>query len=94
MKRLFTILLVAFSTAQFAQDYKLFNSKSKKLFSTYPEKSNTYSLSFDMVTSVSSDSIYYNFFKIEDLNFVSEDCDFWIGPECFKQNVPYGQELK
>lgn len=88
MKRLITILLIFCSTVILAQDFKLFNSESKKLFSTYPQKSNTYSLSFDMVTSVGSDSIYYNFFKIEDINFVSEDCDFWIGPDCFKQNIP------
>lgn len=88
MKRFFTILLVCCSTIIFAQDYKLFNSTSKKLFSTYPEMSDTYSLSFDLATAVGSDSVYYNFFKIEDLNFTSYDCDFWVGPECYKQNIP------
>lgn len=88
MKRIITILLITCSTVIFAQDYKLFNSISKKLFSTYPEKSSTYSLSFDMSTSVGTDSVYYNFFKIEDLNFYSYNCDFWVGPECYKQNIP------
>jgi len=88
MKRLFIILLVCYSTALFAQDFKLFNSESKKLFSTFPELSTTYSLSFDSITSAGSDSIYYNFFKIEEMNFVSYDCDFWVGPDCYKQNVP------
>lgn len=88
MKRLFVILLVCYSTAILAQDFKLFNSESKKLFSTFPEMSTTYSLSFDTVTSAGSDSVYYNFFKIEDINFVSYNCDFWTGPDCYKQNVP------
>lgn len=89
MKQLFIILiLVCYSTAILAQDFKLFDSNSKKLFSTFPENSTTYSLSFDTVNSAGSDSVYYNFFKIEDLNFVSIDCAFWGGPNCYKQNVP------
>jgi hypothetical protein len=88
MKRLITLVLICCSTAAIAQDYKLFDSKSQKLFTTLPEESGTYSLSFDSVSSFVSDSIYYNFYRIGGLNFVSNDCDFWGGPNCFKQNIP------
>ena len=89
MKQLFTILLlITFSTILFAQNYKLFNSTAKKLFSTYPEQTNTYSMSFDSVATAGSDSVYYNFYRIDSLNFISYDCDFWVGPECYKQNIP------
>ncbi len=89
MKRLITFFLIFCSTAVFAQDYKLFDSKSKKLFTTFPEETSTYSLSFDSAaSSLGSDSVYYSFSKIGGLNFVSYDCDFWVGPNCFKQDIP------
>ncbi|MBG0782532.1 MAG: T9SS type A sorting domain-containing protein [Bacteroidales bacterium] len=87
MKRLITLVLICCSTAIIAQDYKLFDSKSQKLFTTFPEKSSTYSLSFDSVVSFGSDSIYYNFYRIGEMNFVSYDCDFWGDPNCYKQNI-------
>ena len=88
MKKLTTILLIVIVSGVTAQNYKLFNSASKKLFATYPEITNTYSMSFDSAKLVGNDSVYYNFFRIDSLNFISYDCGFWIGPECYKQNIP------
>jgi hypothetical protein len=48
----------------------------------------TFSLSFDSVIGNNNDSTYYNFFRIDTLNFESPECDFWVGPECYKQNIP------
>ncbi len=88
MKRLFILLLICYSTVVFAQDFKFIWFEIQKAFSTFPEKSATYSLSFDRAIASGSDSIYYNFFKIKNQNFISYDCNFWVGPECYKQNFP------
>lgn len=88
MKNFILFLFLFISSFCFTQNYKLFNSTTKKLFATYPEKLSTYSLSFDSVKAIGTDSVYFNFFRIDSLNFISYDCDFWIGPECYKQNIP------
>ncbi|MCD4731675.1 MAG: T9SS type A sorting domain-containing protein [Bacteroidales bacterium] len=88
MKNFILFLFLFISSICLTQNYKLLNSTSKKIYSNYPENVDTYSLSFDSVNKIGNDSIYYNFFKIEDWNFVSYDCDFWIGPDCYKQSIP------
>jgi len=89
MKNLLLALLLFTSLNAFSQNYKPFNASSKKLFAAYPEMNTTYSMAFDSVLSVGNDSVYYNFFGLPwELNFVSYDCEFWPGPECFRQNIP------
>ncbi|NOX47075.1 MAG: T9SS type A sorting domain-containing protein [Chlorobi bacterium] len=88
MKKTALFLLLFTTSISYSQDYKLFNSNSKKLFATHPDMLSTYSLSFDSANGNNNDSTYYNFFRIDTLNFESPECDFWIGPECYKQNIP------
>ncbi|MEZ5195306.1 MAG: hypothetical protein R2764_02550 [Bacteroidales bacterium] len=78
MKQILTLLLLAINLAIFAQNFKPFNSTTKKLFSTYPEQHNTYSMSFDSAAVLEGDSVYYNFYRIDSLNFISYDCDFGL----------------
>ena len=89
MKNLLLVLLIFTSSLAFTQNYKAFNSSTKKLFADFPAKQNTYSISFDSVQSVGNDSVYFNFFRLPwEFNFTSYDCGFWGGPECYKQNMP------
>lgn len=87
MSRILTILFLLSFTASFGQNYKLFNAESEKVFTTYPVPSTTFSIAFDSVKSSGNDSVYYNFFRIND-TLVSSGCPWWGGPECYKQNVP------
>jgi hypothetical protein len=89
MKKTLTILLIFISSLSFGQNYKLFNSSSKKLFTDYPNPVNAYSIAFDTVTHSGTDSTYYNFFGLDNVNmFTSDTCYFWGPPTCYKQTVP------
>ncbi len=89
MKKLFLFLLIVTSSPAYTQNYMPFNSSSQKLFASMPDMQSTYSMSFDSVLAVGGDSVYYNFFKLPwEPNFVSYDCPFWGGPECWRQNKP------
>ncbi|NVO01993.1 MAG: T9SS type A sorting domain-containing protein [Bacteroidetes bacterium] len=89
MKRTLTILLILISGLSMAQNYKLFNANSKKLFSDYPSPVNSYSISFDTAYQTGLDSVYFNYFKVCDTIFPSDSCVFWgSGMYCHQQNVP------
>ena len=87
MKRTLTILLILVSGLSMAQNYKLFNANSKKLFTDYPSPLNTYSVSFDTAYQTGVDSVYFNYFKVCNTLFASDTCYFW-GWGCFQQNIP------
>ena len=88
MKKLLLFLFSLLFFSLGAQNYRLFDTETKKAFVSSSTPYWCYSLSFDSVTTENSDSVYYNFFTIRNLNFVSENCNFWLGDSCFKQNVP------
>ncbi len=89
MKKLLLALLLITTSTAFTQNYKPFNASSQKLFTSMPDMQSAYSMSFDSVLSVGNDSVYYNFFGLpSEPNFVSYDCPFWGGPECWMQNEP------
>ena len=97
MKRFFLFAAIFGTLTVAAQNFRLFNSAASKVFSTVPEITNCYSLSFDSVLFMNGDSVYYNFFKLSsEPNFFSNNCPFWGGPECFKQNIPvwFGQKVE
>jgi hypothetical protein len=88
MKTSCTLVLLIFTMISHGQNFNLFSSSDKKLFSTYPTPHFTYSLAFDTVLFSSGDSVYYNFSGVDNAQFLSDSCLFWGGPACFKQNVP------
>jgi hypothetical protein len=88
MKKYSLLLLLLIPSQIFSQDYKLFTATSKKLFTDYPVPNNTYSLSIESAMQIGTDSVYINFFALEEDGFESDSCDFWGGPECNKQKAP------
>lgn len=72
----------------FSQNYKMFNSSSKKLFTDYPIQLSTYSISFDTVEQNGLDSVYFNYYRLNDSWFTSDSCNFWGAPVCRKQTYP------
>jgi hypothetical protein len=60
MKKTFLFLLLFLVFQSFGQDYKLFTSTSKKLFTDYPIPKNTYSLSIESARQSGTDSVYFN----------------------------------
>ncbi len=89
MKKLLSIVFFLFAISLFGQNYTLFNSSSKKLFTNDSVSSMTYSISFNTSELNGTDSVYFNFYKLNyDLYFVSDSCDFWGSLECIKQNAP------
>lgn len=88
MKKLYWLILLLIPLQIFGQDYKLFTSTSKKLFTDYPEPFNTYSISFESTKVINGDSIFYNYFNLGYNYYVSDTCEFWGGPHCDQQNVP------
>ncbi len=88
MKKIFLFCLVLISGLVSGQGYKLFNAHFKKLFTEYPVNQRGYSLSFDTVLPDAADSIYCNYFNVNDAGFISDTCMFWTGPMCRKQNMP------
>ncbi|HOY30292.1 MAG TPA: T9SS type A sorting domain-containing protein [Bacteroidales bacterium] len=87
MKKAFAIFLVFISCMSFSQNYKLFTPSSKKLFIDFPAPIRTYSMSFDMVDVVNSDTVYYNFMLLNDIPFGGDSCHF-ISYFCHQQKTP------
>lgn len=85
MKTALTFALLFITIASFSQDYKLFNATSKKVYTNYPVPDTTFSIAFDSVRMVGTDSVYYNFKQTGNI-IPSEICHFWGGPECTKQD--------
>lgn len=85
MKKLLSIFVIFLSIQGFAQDYKLFPELSEKLFCTPMTADTCYDLSFDSIIVDNNGTIYYNYFEIGD-EIISNDCDFWGGPNCLEQN--------
>ncbi len=71
-----------------AQNYSLFNSASKKVFTEFPAADSTYSIAFDTVLAIGSDSVYQPYYGVEDYVITSENCEFWGPPECKPQTKP------
>ncbi len=82
MKKILLFVLVVCSSVCMGQNYRLFNSSSKKLFSEYPINQNGYSISFDSVRFNGNDSVYYNFGKLNSSTINGDTCHFWVGPQC------------
>lgn len=95
MKKTLIIVFAISSLWATAQDYALFNSNSRKVFTGFPNADSTFSLAFDSVRSMGSDSVYYPYYGVEDYYFSSENCQFWGGPECRPQTKPIwiGQKI-
>lgn len=90
MKQFLTITLIFLTILTNAQDYKLFNATSKKLFSRDSSVDTTFSIEFDSVKIAGTDSIYYNHTGVID-NYIQPDvCTFWGGPFCLPQTRPSG----
>ncbi len=102
MKEALIILFAISSLWTTAQNYPLFNSTSKKVFTEFPDADSTYSLAFDTVVAIGSDSVYYPYFGVENYYITSENCQFWGPPDCRPQIKPiwigqkiiYGNENK
>ena len=60
-----------------AQNYQLFDVNIKKLFTTFPNPSQTYSIAFDSVAGDEDSLVFYNFFTIETQMTASDSCFFW-----------------
>jgi hypothetical protein len=89
MKNLLALSLVLLSLFSAAQDYKLFHSGSKKLYTSYPIAGLTSGIAFDSVTLMGNDSVYFNYTAISnEIIMESDTCEFWGGPECFQQDKP------
>jgi hypothetical protein len=88
MRKTISILLIITTSFSFGQNYKLFNSSTKKLFTDYPVPKNTYSLAFDTVISSGNDTVYYNFFLADfNNNIFNSPCNTSFYP-CVPQNIP------
>lgn len=95
MKKFLILVFAISSLWTTAQNYSLFNSASKKVFTEFPEADSTYSLSFDSVRTARIDSVYYPYYGVEDYYFTSENCEFWGPPDCRPQIKPIwiGQKI-
>lgn len=87
MKKSFFFILILISCCVQAQTYKLFHASSGKLFTEYPQPIKGYSIKFQSAVLVGSDSVYYNYFNLDNTYYVSSICAFWV-PMDFKQNQP------
>lgn len=92
--KLFTLFLLALTISASAQNYKLFNAGSKKVFTEYPVTDSSYSIAFDSAAVSGSDSIYFPYTGIEDQFMDAGNCMFWGGPMCRQQNKPTWPGLK
>ncbi len=89
MKRCFICFFILLNSALIGQNYKLFNSNSKKIFVDSTSFSRAYNISFDSVFANGTDSIYQNFKLIDYTNpITSSTCTFWGSQDCFPQNTP------
>lgn len=87
MKLLLAISLLIFSFFAVGQQYKLFNASTHKTFTNYPLPDSTMSIAFDSVNLTGADSVYYNFTQ-PGIMITSNNCQFWGGPQCIKQDFP------
>jgi len=85
MKQILTITLLLLSILCFGQDYKLFNASSQKVYTNFPVPDSTFSIAFDSAALVGTDSVYYNFTQ-PGMIITSQNCQFWGGPQCTKQD--------
>ncbi len=92
--KLFTLFLLALTLSASAQNYKLFNAGTKKVFTEYPVTDSSYSIAFDSAAVSGSDSIYFPYTGIEDQFMEVSNCMFWGGPMCRQQNKPTWPGLK
>jgi len=88
MKKTAFFLLLIYPMFFSGQDYKLLTATSKKLYSTVLQPQIAYSLSIESASMIGTDSVYYNFFELDDEWTESDTCYFWGGPYCNKQNRP------
>lgn len=89
MRKIYLVLMVLFSCkAIYAQDYKLFNASSVKVFTEPENASRSYSMAFDSVVGQGFDSVYYTYTHISDSLVNGQDCYFWGPEEGYLQNMP------
>ena len=87
MKFILTTTILLFSIFSFSQDYKLFHADSRKVYTNFPVPDSSFSIAFDSVRMVGTDSVYYNFTQTGNI-ITSDSCRFWGAPECTKQDRP------
>jgi hypothetical protein len=87
MKHILTIVLLLITVLSTGQNYKLFNSSSRKVYTNFPLPDSTFSIAFDSTTLNSGDSVYYNFTQTGNM-IISNECQFWGPPECIQQDRP------
>ena len=88
MKKLSLVLLLILPFLLSGQDYKLITATSKKLFTTLPDAQNAYSLAIESANANGADSVYFNFFGLNNGEIESDTCWFWTGNICTQQNYP------
>jgi hypothetical protein len=95
MKKTLIIVFAISSLWTTAQNYTLFNSASKIVFTEFPVADSTYSLSFDSVRTAGNDSVYYPYYGVDDAFINSEICQIWGSNECWPQIKPIwiGQKI-
>ncbi|MCX6233341.1 MAG: T9SS type A sorting domain-containing protein [Bacteroidetes bacterium] len=87
MKNVLTIILTTLSILAMSQNYKLFNANSKKLYGDLPSEDSTFSLAFDSVKSVGTDSVYFIYTGLGD-EIETDSCEFWGAEWCIQQSKP------
>jgi hypothetical protein len=87
MKFILTAIILLFSVLSYSQDYKLFHADSRKVYTNFPVPDSSFSIAFDSVLRVGSDSVYYNYTQTGNI-ITSDSCRFWGAPECTKQDRP------
>ncbi len=89
MKKLYIIVLVvcALMTAN-AQNYQLFDAASQKVFTTYPQPGNTFSLHFESVDESGSNTVYNPYMGIADFEITTANCPLITSGYCFPETKP------
>ena len=82
------LLVFVFCKTIYAKDYKLFNASSVKGFTETENASRSYSMAFDSVVGLGTDSVYYTYTHISDSLVNGQDCYFWGPEEGYLQNRP------
>lgn len=85
MKKTFFLFAFFLPLISFSQKYHLFPFHSNRVYVTPVTYDNYYEIAFDSVSNSNSITTYYNFNTIGN-TIESENCDFWGGPICYKQN--------
>lgn len=87
MRQILTFTFLIISFLSLGQDYKLFNSSTRKVYSNFPLPDSTFSIAFDSAALNAGDSVYYNFTQTGNI-ITSYECQFWGPPECTQQDRP------